>query len=308
MQHHNTSSNIRTTLFTLASAAVLMAGLTGTSIALAQGNAPIQVTVQNSGYEQWGRPAGMDNPQAGCNDFDNSRPVSKFNVSVQVKNNAKKDMASWGMSVIKNDGKEAFVCYYIQDSGFPTIAPGQFANVTFAAFMEKGETAARVIVIDDVVGQSAPINFNAAGKPTGSSKPAPAPRPTATPRVTTTNAINVSLLNTGYEKWGRPVGMDNPQAGCSSFDDSRPVTKYNISLQVKNNSKQDMTDWYAAVFKANGKEAFVCYYIQDGGLPNVPAGGMVNVTFAAFMEPGEKAVKLVVFDKNVGRTKDIKLP
>lgn len=92
------------------------------------------------------------------------------------------------------------------------------------------------------------------------------------------------------------------------FDDSRPSTKYNISLQVKNTGKQAMTDWYAAVFKENGKEAFVCYYIQDSGLPNVPAGGMVNVTFAAFMEQGERAAKLVVFDKNVGRTKDIKLP
>lgn len=308
MQHHNTSTRICTTLVSLSAATVLMAGLTSASIALAQSNAPIQVTVQNSGYENWGRPVGMDNPQAGCNDFDNSRPVTKFNVSVQVKNNSQKDMSSWGMSVIKNDGTEAYVCYYIQDGGFPTVAPGKFANVTFSAFMERGQTATRIVVIDDVVGQSAPINFNTAGKPTNSSKPAPTPRATATPRVTSTNAIQVTLQNTGYETWGRPIGMDDSNAGCSSFDDSRPVTKYNASLQVKNTSKQDMTDWYAAVYKADGKEAFVCYYIQDGGLPNVPAGGMVNVTFAAFMEQGEKAAKLVVFDKNVGRTKDIKLP
>jgi hypothetical protein len=45
------------------------------------------VTLQNSGYEQWGRPVGMDNPAAGCGGFRDGSVVSKFNLSVRVTNN-----------------------------------------------------------------------------------------------------------------------------------------------------------------------------------------------------------------------------
>lgn len=300
------SSRIRKTLLGLATTCLIATSLAGASAAHAQNNAPIQITVQNSGYEQWGRPVGMDDGTGDCNLFDNSRPMSKFNVSVQVKNNTDKPMANWGAKVLKNNSNLAFVCYYVQNGDISTIAPGQAVNVTFSAFMDRGETAKQLVIIDDEIGQAAPINFNAAGKPTGTGKLEPTPRPGATPRAT--NNILVTLQNTGYEQWGRPVGMDNSKAGCSEFDNSRPVSKYNVSLQVKNNAKQDMTDWYATVLKNNGNGAFVCYYIQEGGLPNVPAGGLVNVTFAAFMEPGEKAAKLIVHDKSVGRSKEIALP
>ncbi len=259
------------------------------------------MTVQTSGYENWGRPTGMDNPAAECSGFDDSRPVSKFNVSLQIKNNGNRNMSDWFLTVIKNNGKAAYVCYYGYDNGFPTVAPGQAVNVTFAAFMERGETAARIFVTS-ALGRSGDIRFDRAGRPTSGNGSGAGTTVAAMPVPKATGRIGVAVQSTGYENWGRPAGMDNPAAGCGSFDDARPVRKYNVSIGIINNTNRPMTDWYARVFKSNGKEAYVCYYGYENGFPTIAPGQTVNVTFAAFIEGNESVARMFVEDKAVGRS------
>jgi hypothetical protein len=260
--------------------------------------AAIALTVQTSGYEAWGRPAGMDNPNAGCGSFNDARPVSKFNVSLQIKNNAASPMSNWYLTVLKANGKEAYVCYYGYENGFPNVAAGQIVNVTFAAFMEPGETAARIFLTSSL-GRSGEIRFDAQGKPTTNTSAAASSRQT-TPKVT--GKIGIVIQSSGYENWGRPAGMDNPNAGCSSFDDSRPVRKFNASLGITNNTARPMSNWYARVFKANGKEAYVCYYGYENGFPTIAPGQTVNMTFAAFVEGGESVARLWIEDATAGRS------
>lgn len=282
----------------------------------AEADTPITLTLQSSGYEKWGRPAGMDNPGAGCGPFNDSRPVTKFTASVNVANNGGKPLENWYLFVFKNSGAEAYVCYYISGHGFPKVEPGQSANITFAAFMEPGETAARLVVVDEEAGQSNAVSFGEPPtKPTATPQPTRVPRgarpskaATTTPAPTPVAPIGVVIQSSGTEAWGRPVGMDDPGAGCSAFDDRRQVSKYNVSVRVTNNSTKDMIRWYAKVVKGDGREAFVCYYAYPTGFPAIASSQTRDVTFAAFVEPGEQVKSITIIDEDIGKSAELTLP
>ena len=149
--------------------------------------------------------------------------------------------------------------------------------------------------------------------PTSTPAPPTATRvpPTAT-RVPPTNTpaaqIRVTIQKYGYEKWGRPAGMDNPGAGCGNFNDGRPVRKFTASLLITNNSSQDMTEWYAKVYLPDGRRAYTCYYGYGGGFPAIPAGKSTELTFTSFMELNESVAFAIISDDNVGSSSRLIFP
>jgi len=114
----------------------------------------------------------------------------------------------------------------------------------------------------------------------------------------------ITLQSSGYETWGRPAGMDDKAKGCGSFNDARPVSKFNLSMRVTNTTSKDISanDWYAYMLKGDGKQAYVCYYGYTGGsaFPSIPAGQSRDVTFVAFIERGEFIRSAYVRAANAG--------
>ena len=109
------------------------------------------------GYEQHGRPAGMDNPEAGCGMFDDSHPVRSFQIRLNVRNNGKQAMKpnEYYAFAVKPNGKAAYTCYYITSAGgLPEIPPNDSRDITFQAFVEANEAVAYVVVEDKKLGQS----------------------------------------------------------------------------------------------------------------------------------------------------------
>jgi hypothetical protein len=98
--------------------------------------------------------------------------------------------------------------------------------------------------------------------------------------------------------------MVEPGKSCGDFDDSHPVRKLTAYLRVENRSSTAMTDWYFTVIKTNGATAYVCFYGYQGSqpFPDVPAGQTREVTFAVFMELGERVSYGVVEDSRVGKS------
>lgn len=119
------------------------------------------------------------------------------------------------------------------------------------------------------------------------------------------------VQKSGYESWGRPAGMDKHGAGCST-DDSRQVSKFNVSLRIQNNTPNSIgaRDWYAFMVKKGGSEAYVCFYGYAGGqvFPDIPAGQPRDVTFAGFVEVGEQVGAVVVETRDGVRSNTITFP
>jgi hypothetical protein len=116
-------------------------------------NNNIVVSLYRSGYSQWGRPAGMDDPRQGCQGFDDSRPVWQFQAVLKVTNNTKYPMKRWLPLAIKRDGKIAYGCALAYDRA-PVIEPGQSIDITFEYYIEKNDAIASVLVFDLEQGRS----------------------------------------------------------------------------------------------------------------------------------------------------------
>ncbi len=116
----------------------------------------------------------------------------------------------------------------------------------------------------------------------------------------------VTLQNSGYEQWGRPVGMDNPAAGCGGFRDGSVVSKFNLSVRVTNNRGAPIkaSDWYMVMLKPDGSDAYTCFYGYTGGqaFPDIPANSARDVTFAGFVERGETVAVAFVITRDGGRS------
>lgn len=123
----------------------------------------VSITLQNSGYEQWGRPYGMDHKNGGCGGFDNSRPVRKFNVSARVTNLTDHAIPAtqWYMIMVKADRSEAYVCFYgyVGGQAFPDIPANSARDVTFAGFVELNEAVVNAVVITEFDGYSNVLTF-----------------------------------------------------------------------------------------------------------------------------------------------------
>ena len=116
-------------------------------------NNNIVVSLYRSGYNQWGRPAGMDDPRKGCQGFDDGRPVWQFQAVMKVTNNTKTPMKRWLPLAIKRDGKIAYGCALAYDKA-PVIAPGTSIDITFEYYIEKNDAIASVLVFDLDQGRS----------------------------------------------------------------------------------------------------------------------------------------------------------
>ena len=116
----------------------------------------------------------------------------------------------------------------------------------------------------------------------------------------------VLLQSSGYEQWGRPVGMDNQAAGCGPFNNARPVRKFTVSVRVTNNTATRIlnSEWYMRFDKGDGSEGFTCFYGYTGGqfFPDIPENSARDVTFAVFVEQNEYVARGYVTTKNQGNS------
>ena len=120
---------------------------------MSKGN--IEVVLTNKvGYVPWGRPAGMSDPKQGCNGFNDGSQVQQAQISVRITNKSSKVMKDFYLFAFKPGGAEAYVCFYNYDGAGNEIQPGQARNLTFAAFVENGESIAYFFVEDRELGVS----------------------------------------------------------------------------------------------------------------------------------------------------------
>ena len=103
--------------------------------------------------------------------------------------------------------------------------------------------------------------------------------------------------------------MDDRSKGCNSKDDSRPVRRYELRLLVANETNSPIAgnDWYAYFFKANGAPAFTCFIPGPNAtaLPNLGVGGVADVKFTIYVEPGEVLVTGSVKDNKRNMTSNV---
>ena len=112
--------------------------------------------------------------------------------------------------------------------------------------------------------------------------------------------IELTVQRTSYIQWGRPIGMDRPDQGCNSFNDKRPVRQFQASLRIANKSAKPMQLWYPVFFKADGSEAYVCFYVYREALAELAPGQIRDITFAAFVELNETVASAVISDRDLG--------
>lgn len=117
------------------------------------GNIEVVLTGKVS-YVPWGRPIGMVKPGEGCNSFNDGSPVQQAQISVRVTNISNKVMEKWGAIIVKPGNVPAFWCYYAYNELDGRLEPGQSANVTFAAFVENGESVEGLVIFDEALGIS----------------------------------------------------------------------------------------------------------------------------------------------------------
>jgi hypothetical protein len=116
-------------------------------------NANIVVEMYRSGYAQWGRPAGMNDPRQGCQPYDDSQPVWQFQAALKVTNNTKYPMKRWLPVAVKRNGEPAYGCIYSYQS-MPEIAPGASVDIVVDWYIEKSEAIAYILAMDLDLGRS----------------------------------------------------------------------------------------------------------------------------------------------------------
>jgi len=103
-----------------------------------------RVEIQKAGYEQWGRPEVMDNPnfQGWCRG-DDRRPVLKLGISLGIYNTGRVPWPTGtrSMQFFKTDGTPAAWCWYdyMDDKAWPPTDPGNAWIASYTVFVEKGE-------------------------------------------------------------------------------------------------------------------------------------------------------------------------
>lgn len=135
---------------------------------------------------------------------------------------------------------------------------------------------------------------------------------TSTPTLTiapvpTAPRIAISIQKYDYSQWGRPEGMVKPNGICGHFDDGHPVKKLTASLHVVNKSGSAMKDWYGYFYKPDGNKGYTCYQGYDT-VPDIPAGGSLDITFSVYIESNEIIDRGYVYDSQVGRSNTLRFP
>ena len=132
------------------------------------------------------------------------------------------------------------------------------------------------------------------------------PTTTLTPQAALPKAnITLVIQKIGYDNWGRPKSMDDPNAtSCGPFDDSHRMLRLLISLAATNNTGQDWPEDAERIgfFKTDGSLAHWCYYdfLNGGKYPVVHQGDTFQITFVAFVERNERVKSVVFLVEDIG--------
>ncbi len=140
----------------------------------------------------------------------------------------------------------------------------------------------------------------------------PAPVARAADAVATTQ-ITFSFDRQGYEWWGKPYFIDDPNRKNCDGDDSKRNLMLSAGVTVTNHSNLAMTpDSWEFVFTRNtGQPAVWCFYRPKGqnSEPNITVwpGESVSIAVQVFMEPTERIRSAYVMDKRLGKSNTINI-
>lgn len=158
-----------------------------------------------------------------------------------------------------------------------------------------------VLTIDGAVADETAANYESVLKGTWTqSKNAAAAAP-----ASATPGFRVEIQKVGYEQWGRPEVMDNPNFhGWCRGDDSRPVLKLGISLVIYNTSP---TPWptntrNVKFYKTDGTPAAWCWYdyMDDKAYPPTTTGNAWVASYTVFVEKSERVGYGIFKVQNIG--------
>lgn len=143
--------------------------------------------------------------------------------------------------------------------------------------------------------RAAPQNTPAPAAPTATVKPPPAG---------TGKGITPIIEKVGYQRWGRPLVMTNPDEGnCNRNDDSHPMLNLQVSLAFVNNTGQTWTAQMRRIgfTKTDGEPAFWCYYgfVNWLDYPETKPGETFQYTFNVYVEPTERVGSAVFLVEGV---------
>lgn len=129
----------------------------------------------------------------------------------------------------------------------------------------------------------------------------------ATP-VNTTPGFRVEIPKVGYEQWGRPEVMDNPNfQGACRGDNRRPVLKLGISLVIYNTGSAPWPTGSRSMdfFKTDGKPAAWCWYdyLDDKDYPPTTTGNAWIASYTVFVEKSERVGYGIFKVDNIGEVR-----
>lgn len=137
--------------------------------------------------------------------------------------------------------------------------------------------------------------------------PANAIPPTASAKGPVNKGIVLSLYRSGYSRWGRPAGMTESRAGCSSFNDGSPVLQFQAVMKVTNNGKTPMKRWAPLAATRGGKLAYMCV-LGYTSWPTVEPGASADITIEYYIEQNDAIAYLFVIDLDNGRSDKLQTP
>ena len=115
--------------------------------------------------------------------------------------------------------------------------------------------------------------------------------------VFTNPRYDLSIVSTGFERWGRPTSG----GGCEQYYDVTPVFQFKLTLKIKNNTNVPLRNW-SAQYQTDGAALTTCHD-GGGGLPNIAPGEERVVRLLAYLNTNQQISALVIKgDQNSERT------
>jgi S1-C subfamily serine protease len=105
-------------------------------------------------------------------------------------------------------------------------------------------------------------------------------------------ALDATLSNPHYERWGKPTNAD----GCNDPTNATPVRRFTMQLIITNRTSQTVSgDWGPRFYSNTGATLARCYY-DYAGAGTITPGQTRNVTFVSYTNTdGGDWVSQVVF-------------
>lgn len=102
----------------------------------------VSIELEGMHYETWGAPVG------GCQQFDDSHPMRKFQLQITLYNGTRQKITDWYPEFYANNGRLVLTCFYGYNNikGWIEVPGGESRTVTFAAFAENNEYIKRMVM------------------------------------------------------------------------------------------------------------------------------------------------------------------